>query len=211
MVGAADFSDVNITGTKKTSGAGVKVSGKKITLTSDYSDDSFSLSGKYSSAVTVDASAALLELSITGNNFSNRIIGTAQDDTIDGGKGADTIYGGDGSDSILGGKGDDELHGGEGDDTLWGGTGNDELYGENGTDVFYYNTGEGNDTIFGYEATVDKIILASGTVSNVTSDRNNNVIFTVGDGQLVVNNCADRTVKIVNSSGTVVKNGLYEP
>ena len=213
LVGAANLSNVDIVGTKKTSGKGVKVSGngKKITLTENFEDNSFSLSRKYSSAVTLDASEVLCDLSITGNNFSNRIIGTAQDDTIDGGAGADTIYGGDGNDSIFGGKGNDIIFGGIGKDTLWGGAGDDELYGDDGKDVFYYNAGEGNDTIFGYEATVDKIILASGTISNVTTDRNNNVIFSVGDGQIVVNNCADRTVKIVNSSGNIVKNGLYEP
>ena len=213
LVGAASLSNVNIIGTKKTSGAGVKVSGngKKITLTSNFDDSSFSLSGKYSSAVTLDASAALLELSITGNKFANKITGSSQNDTIDGGAGTDIIFGGNGSDSIFGGIGDDELHGGKGKDTLWGGAGDDALYGDDGKDVFYYNTGEGNDTIFGYEAIVDKIILASGTISNVTTDRNNNVIFSVGDGQIVVNKCADRTVKIVNSSGKIVDNGLYEP
>lgn len=93
---------------------------------------------------------------------------------------------------------------------MWGGEGNDKLYGNDGADVFYYKTGEGNDTIFGYEASVDKIILGSGKVSNVMTDRNNNVIFTIGDGQLVVNNCADRTVNIYNSSGKNIV-GHYEP
>ena len=210
LVGAVGKS-LNIEGTKKISGKGVKVNGKKIVLTSSFEDSSFSLSGKYSSAITLDASTALLDLNLTGNKFSNRITGSPQNDTIDGAAGNDTIFGGDGSDSIFGGTGDDELHGGKGKDTLWGGAGDDELYGDDGKDVFYYKTGEGNDTIFGYEATLDKIILASGSISNVTTDRNNNVIFSVGDGQIVVNNAADRTVKIVNSSGKIVDNGLYEP
>ena len=210
LVGAVGQS-LNIEGTKKISDKGVKVSGKKIRLTADFEDSSFTMSGKYSSAVTLDASAALLDLNLTGNRFSNKITGSPQDDTIDGGAGADIIYGGKGSDSIFGGKGDDELHGGIGKDTLWGGAGDDELYGDDGKDVFYYNTGEGNDTIFGYEATLDKIILNSGSIGNVTTDRNNNVIFSIGDGQLVVNNAANRTVKIVNSSGKIVDNGLHEP
>ncbi len=194
LVGAASLSNVDIVGTKKTSGAGVKVSGKKITLTENFEDSSFSLSGKYSSAVTLDASAALLALSITGNNFSNRIIGTAQDDTIDGGKGADTIYGGNGSDSIFGGIGDDELRGGVGKDTLWGGAGNDKLYGDDGADIYDYTT------------SVDKIILGSGTISNVATDWNNNVIFSVGDGQLVINGGAHRAINIYDTSGKILIN-----
>ncbi len=188
--------------------------GTSAKLKSAYPTSSFmpvNYSDYQNSLVTIDGSAVAHDLNIIGNDNKNSIRGGSQNDTIDGDRGNDKIFGGDGSDSIFGGIGDDELHGGKGKDTLWGGAGDDELYGDDGKDVFYYNTGEGNDTIFGYEASVDKIILASGTISNVTTDRNNNVIFSVGDGQIVVNNFAGRTVKIVNSSGNIVKNGLYEP
>ncbi len=188
--------------------------GTSAKLKSAYPTSSFmpvNYSDYQNSLVTIDGSAVAHDLNIIGNDNKNSIRGGSQNDTIDGDRGNDKIFGGDGSDSIFGGIGDDELHGGKGKDTLWGGAGDDELYGDDGKDVFYYNTGEGNDTIFGYEASVDKIILASGTISNVTTDRNNNVIFSVGDGQIVVNKCADRTVKIVNSSGKIVDNGLYEP
>lgn len=183
----------------------IKVSGKKITLTENYDEETFSLSGKYSSAITLDASKVLLDLSIIGNKFSNRIVGSPQDDTIDGGKGADTIKGGYGNDSIFGGKGNDVLYGGTGKDTLWGGVGDDELFGDEGKDVFYYKPGEGNDTIFGYESSVDKIILGSGTISNVYADRNNNVIFSIGDGQIVVDKGGDMTINIYNGSGKIIE------
>ena len=182
--------------------------GTSVTLKAGYSSNSFTSNdySEYSSKlVTIDASAVKTDLTIIGNNKANYILGGTQDDTIDGGIGADTIKGGAGSDSIFGGKGDDELHGGKGNDTLWGGAGNDVLYGEDGEDVFYYNTGEGNDTIFGYNPEYDKIILNKGTVNNVTSDRNNNVIFSIGSGQIVVYGAADRYVEIVNSKGEILE------
>ena len=209
LVGGAKLSDVNIAGTEKISDKGVKVSGKKITLTSDYPGDSFSLVNKYSSAVTVDASAVTHSLSIIGNREANIITGSSQDDTLNGGKGADTIYGGNGSDSIFGGIGDDELRGGVGKDTLWGGAGNDKLYGDDGADTFYYNIGEGDDTIYDYTTSVDKIVLANGTVDNVRKDDNNNVIFEIGSGQLVISGAANRMVRIDDTSGKVVAGGLW--
>jgi len=54
------------------------------------------------------------------------IIGTGNDDTIDGGTGNDTLNGGGGN---------DDLEGGGGNDTLTGGTGNDDLYGSGGNDT----------------------------------------------------------------------------
>ena len=68
-----------------------------------------------------------------------------------------------------------------------------------------YATGDGNDTIFDYDSSVDKIILTSGTVDNVATDRNNNVIFTIGTGQIVLANAVDKYAEIVDSSGKVLK------
>ncbi|MBQ9497943.1 MAG: hypothetical protein IJR52_10295, partial [Selenomonadaceae bacterium] len=102
LVGAAGES-LKIAGTKKSSGAGVKVSsnGRKITLTSDFTDSIFTLSGKYSSAVTLTAADVLRNVDITGNEFANRITGSSQDDKIDGGKGRDNLHGGDGADVFI--------------------------------------------------------------------------------------------------------------
>jgi Ca2+-binding RTX toxin-like protein len=64
-----------------------------------------------------------------------RIIGSAQADTLGGGAGADTLEGGAGNDTLSGGAGDDVLSGGAGNDRLLGGLGSDVLTGGAGADV----------------------------------------------------------------------------
>ena len=354
LVGATKLSKVNIVGNKKDDG--VKYSNKKVTITDDYENESFALTGEYKSALTVDASAAVIDLEITGNDKANKIIGSAQKDTLDGGKGNDTLIGGKGNDVLIGGEGDDvfvykkgdgndkildyaeddlisitgdsvksitagendvvftlgkgkitlqgaadkvisyevngdektysilnskfvtfnkkgtsvtlnknypittfmpslysdyadlatvnaskvqhamnivgngkankitggtqndtidggagndSLIGGVGSDTLKGGKGDDKLWGNDGNDVFLYASGDGNDTIFDYDSSVDKIVLTSGKVNNVAADENNNVIFTIGTGQIILANAKGKYAEIVNSSGKVLKQ--YNP
>ncbi|MBQ9441976.1 MAG: hypothetical protein IJU55_03090 [Selenomonadaceae bacterium] len=135
--------------------------GTSATIKTSYPTSSFQPSNYHNyknTLVTINGADVTHDLEIIGNNKANVIFGGTQDDTIDGGAGADRISSGDGNDKLFGGKGNDTLNSGIGDDTLWGGEGNDKLYGGDGDDVFYYNTGEGNDTIFGYESGVDKII-----------------------------------------------------
>ncbi|GGA23365.1 calcium-binding protein [Okeania sp. KiyG1] len=109
----------------------------------------------------------------SGNQF-NEILGTEEDDTINGTAGADlimgmegrdsiegrgggdrifgegdndTLLGGTGNDSLLGGQQQDFILGGDGSDTLWGGRNNDSLFGEENEDTLYGN--RGNDCLFG--------------------------------------------------------------
>jgi Ca2+-binding RTX toxin-like protein len=49
--------------------------------------------------------------------------------------------------TVVGTTGDDELMGGRGDDTLAGGAGNDALSGGSGDDTYFFNLGDGVDTI----------------------------------------------------------------
>lgn len=191
--------------------------GASVNLKATYPTSSFSPSNytKYQTTlVTINSSAVQHDMAISGTDNKNYIIGGTQDDTIDGGKGADTIKGGDGNDKIYGGKGNDELHGGVGNDTLWGGEDNDQLYGDEGEDIFYYNIGDGNDTIFNYESGIDKIILGSGTVENVAFNKNGNVIFQVSNGdatsgQIIVNDAVSISVEIIDPKGKVLK--YYNP
>jgi len=78
---------------------------------------------------------------IYGNDARNRLLG---------GEGDDTIYGGAGNDTLQGESGDDQLEGGSGDDFLYGGEGNDALIGWVGDDTYFYNQGDGSDTIIEY-------------------------------------------------------------
>ena len=68
----------------------------------------------------------------------------------------DTLAGLAGNDGLFGGNGADTLSGGEGDDLLAGGTENDTLTGDDGSDQFWFQTGDGDDTIsdFGVGETI---------------------------------------------------------
>ncbi|MBQ6004914.1 MAG: hypothetical protein IJL14_01545 [Selenomonadaceae bacterium] len=159
---------------------GIKISGKTVTLTENFTQDSFSIAND-TTLQTIDASAVQLALSISGNKLKNKIIGSSEDDSINGLAGADTINGGAGNDTILGGKGNDSLRGG------------------NGSDIFVYNSGDGNDVIADY-AQEDRILITSGTANVTTSG--NNVILTVGSGKITVKGAKDKVVTYIDSTGT---------
>ncbi|SFR33177.1 calcium-binding protein [Litoreibacter janthinus] len=77
----------------------------------------------------------------------DRVVGSAEDDILNGGKGEDTLLGGFGDDTIIAGKHDDFVDGGDGADDISGNLGNDTLYGGKGADVI--DGGAGDDFIFG--------------------------------------------------------------
>ena len=110
---------------------------------------------------------------ITGNYGSNLLLGTNEDETIDGAGGIDVIDGNDSikggdasifdlwygnSDFLMGGSGDDTIEGGGGD-LLLGGSGNDSLDGGTGNDLV--RGGSGNDTVLGGEGN-DRVLGDSG-------------------------------------------------
>ncbi|MBE8952002.1 MAG: hypothetical protein SR1Q7_02520 [Quinella sp. 1Q7] len=168
----------------------VEVSGKKVTLTDSFADNSFDvnnydgITSKVAAAITtIDASEVDHALTITGNKKANSITGTDEDDYIDGGAGADKLFGDDGNDTLVGGKGNDILTGGD------------------GADVFFYTKGDGNDKIADYEE--DDIIKlgADTTVSKVTKS-GKNYILTIGSNKVTLVGAADKTVHFINADGT---------
>ncbi|MEL6494199.1 MAG: peroxidase family protein [Cyanobacteria bacterium J06623_7] len=80
---------------------------------------------------------------VNGDRGDRRLVGSADNDLIDGLAGNDDIRGSQGDDILFGGAGNDTLRGQAGEDTLVGGVGNDSLEGQAG-DVFIGGTG--NDT-----------------------------------------------------------------
>ncbi|MCI5050508.1 MAG: endo alpha-1,4 polygalactosaminidase [Rickettsiales bacterium] len=94
------------------------------------------------------------------SNDAEEIVGTAGNDTFNGGGGDDTIYGLDGNDLINGGDDNDRLLGWYGDDTLLGEAGDDSLFGDFGHDSL--NGGDGNDYIYGWSGN-DSIIGGTGS------------------------------------------------
>ncbi len=75
------------------------------------------------------------------------IVGSSNNDFLNGTNGSDCIIGGGAQDTINGNGGDDYISGGDGDDVINGGSGNDMLFGGSGQDTINGNTGA--DTVFG--------------------------------------------------------------
>ncbi len=84
---------------------------------------------------------------ITGDEHNNFLLGTSDDDVIEGLGGQDILVGKQDDDSLNGGVEHDFLFGGLGNDTLDGDAGNDQLWG--GQDADLLIGGLGNDTVIG--------------------------------------------------------------
>lgn len=91
------------------------------------------------------------QCTITGDQTSETLFGTPEDDVICSMGGNDIIYALEGDDVILGGDGDDYIEGGAGSDDIWGGIGADSLSGQAGVDELF--GGLGNDGLSGGSGT----------------------------------------------------------
>lgn len=87
---------------------------------------------------------------IAGLNGNDTLNGLGGNDILCSGNGIDTLNGGAGEDVLDGEHGDDTLAGGAGNDTLTGGNGNDTLRGDAGQDQCNGDTG--NDTLTSCES-----------------------------------------------------------
>ncbi|WP_143481806.1 calcium-binding protein, partial [Pseudomonas citronellolis] len=74
-----------------------------------------------------------------------------------GGTNNGRLSGTDTDDLLLGVADNERLSGGSGNDTLIGGAGNDHLEGGSGSDVYYFERGWGQDTVFNYDRSTDKV------------------------------------------------------
>ena len=178
--------------------------GKSIALTDTYLDDDFDVADFGAAIQTIDASAVVHELNITGNKLANFITATAEDDYMDGGAGSDKIFGGESNDTLVGGKGNDSLSGGAGDDSLWGGAGSDSLNGGYGSDVFVYKSGDGSIIIEDFDDAWDKIRVLSGDVGTPTVDKAGDVTFAVDDGQIIVKGGANKYIPIYDEGKNIL-------
>ena len=163
-----------VDGVEKTYPETVKFNAKGTgaTLTAAYTKDTFDINdyGDYAGSVkNINAAQVVHDLTITANKLANRIVGSDENDYIDGGAGKDTILAGDGNDTIYGGKGNDSLQGGAGNDELWGGEGSDE---------FIYRKGDGKDVIYNFS---DEDSLTFNNLTFTTSYKNDALIFKVGN------------------------------
>lgn len=141
-------------------------------------------------------SAQLLDrLATLDTNVTQRLVGTANSDTISGAGGNDAIVGGSGADTLSGLAGHDLLYGGGGNDTLSGGDGNDILFGEDGDDQL--DGGAGNDLLYaGYGSDTlvggagddelvgngQSILKGGAGADRISSKLGDVIIYELGDG-----------------------------
>ncbi len=79
---------------------------------------------------------------ILGTNQNNRLNGNRGNDTVEGLAGEDTLFGGRDNDTINGGDGDDFVNGNRGNDQVDGGNGNDRVFGGQDDDILIGGSGE---------------------------------------------------------------------
>ena len=162
--------------------------GNSVTIDGGAGDDT--VTQRYRSNVLMDLGA--------GNDYIFNAYGS-KNITINGGAGNDTIDNDGSKLSLSGGEGDDSisLYGGN-DITVTGGTGSDSIYNRAASNVlFKYNAGDGNDVIQGFKTT-SSISIGGGNYA--TTKVGNDLIITVGDGRITLQNAA--TLSKVNIIGT---------
>ncbi len=99
-------------------------------------------------SLTVYADGSVTIGTVVGTENNDTLDGThAVDDVIYGLGGNDTIVGYAGADTLYGGDGDDLMYGGVNDDTLIGGAGNDYMQGNLDNDTYLFAPGFGQDSI----------------------------------------------------------------
>ena len=110
--------------------------------------------------------------------------------TLTGNNENNTLRGSDANDTLCGNGGDDVLYGNGGNDFLVGGTGDDSLYGGAGDDVYFWNWGDGLDTIYD-TANQDAILFGEGIAFDNLTFRNSGYNLVIS-----VNSAADQGVVI---------------
>jgi 2',3'-cyclic-nucleotide 2'-phosphodiesterase (5'-nucleotidase family) len=119
-----------------------------------------------------------------GTDGDDVLVGTAEEDVIDGKGGNDRIWTGRKDDYVNSGDGDDKVSGQGGDDTLLGGNGDDSLYGEAGDDII--SGGDGNDFILAWKGNDTVSGGKGGDIFVFSASHGTDIItdFTVGEDRI---------------------------
>ena len=132
---------------------------------------------------------------IDGGDGNDYLIGQGGSDILYGGIDNDKLWGDDdeaklpvayhGNDFLFGGAGKDELMGGAGNDYLEGGTGDDTLWGGAGNDVYFFNVGDGVDTLYDNKGEKNIIRFGAGVDASKIKLRIGSLMLDLGDGDAV--------------------------
>ena len=127
----------------------------------------------------------------TGNELSNKIIGTAGANVLSGGAGFDVLYGMAGNDTLLGGADTDWLFGGTGADLMNGGEGSDAYHVDNAGDVAAESDDSSTGDIvqssitFVLHSTMEDLYLVGGAINGTGNDDNNSIEGSNGANRLL--------------------------
>lgn len=155
--------------------------------------------GEVSNLATVTIDISLDTDPILGSSENELLEGDFRNDLIRGFEGNDTLIGVDGNDSLEGGIGVDSLEGGNGNDLLNGGTSNDTLKGGEGNDIYIVNS-SGDIVIEALNAGIDLVksststslsenvenltLIGSGNVNGSGNELNNRITGNIGNNLL---------------------------
>ncbi|SDC32346.1 Hemolysin-type calcium-binding repeat-containing protein [Succiniclasticum ruminis] len=146
---------------------------------------------------TVSATAIKLGDDFAGTVDSSAFPSTVE--TIDG-RAAEGVV------NITGNAQANTIYAGKAGGTIYGGAGNDTLIGGAGNDTFVYASGNDNDVIKNYEEGQDTVEISSGSISNTTLS-GTNVVFTIGNGSVTVENGSGKTISMKDSRGSYMVSG----
>lgn len=128
---------------------------------------------------TVWSAAEMQALASQPSSGNDYIVGTPENDVIDGGAGSDTLLGLGGDDTLIGGTENDSLYGYSGNDLLNGGAGRDYLRGDGGNDTL--DGGPGNDWLYGRSGDDTYLIKVGGGFEYIEDDDGQNIVV-FGEG-----------------------------
>ncbi|MEN0036682.1 MAG: Ig-like domain-containing protein [Cellvibrio sp.] len=158
---------------------------------------------------TVWTISELIAEALKGTNTDDLINGTSYDDLISGLNGADIIVSGSGSDTIYGGAGNDQIDAGRDDDKIGGGAGDDFISDRSGNETYYFNVGDGVDTIsdlrgrdvirFGSGITKESVLITTEGDDQIISFLNSYDKITIRNGALPIgHNYDDHRIEILH-------------
>ncbi|MCM1468014.1 MAG: hypothetical protein NC086_07695 [Alistipes sp.] len=148
---------------------------------------------------------------IFGDGDTDRILTGAGNEVIYGGDGDDELFGEADNDFVSGGAGNDYINGGDGDDIIIAGTGDDFIEEPSGNDTYYFNAGDGNNSIMDSDGN-NTIIFGDNIFSDgikAYRENWNDLLITfegLDDTLIIKNYCIDeasRNFKFIFADGSV--------
>ncbi|MBQ9479873.1 MAG: hypothetical protein IJU71_10005, partial [Selenomonadaceae bacterium] len=165
----------------------------------DVGSTKVNISGGNYKAVGVTLSNGIASTLLTGTEVNDSITNSARSVTINTAAGNDVISNTGTDVSLNAGAGDDRINF-SGSGTIRAGAGSDDITLSADRSVLEYAAGDGNDYVVGYSSTDTVRII--GNASYSTTAGNRDVTINIGEGKIVLENAANKSLNI--SGGTLI-------